>query len=156
MSVWNISEKNIWVLPDISISIDGKVSTLPLVDAVKKWKNTYEMVDELISDSSIKSEVFVSVNGNVTSPDEAKTISINDVRTVSISSEKEEIKPVKTLKDKLEEDGVDEKDIPVIHTDQHSEVKYHRHSGIVGLHKKTDNHRNPAAQRAHNKAIKKE
>ena len=154
MKIWETNKA--WISPEVSISVEELVNiTMPLTDAVKKWKTLTEMVVEMITEADIKDEaVFVYVNDKEVEPDEAKDVPISSVRKLVISTQKLSDKPVKkTLREKMKEDGIEEKDIPEIPEDK-TTTKTHIHAGIVGAHKKSDHHKNIDAQKAHDKVMK--
>jgi len=147
--IWEVSK--VWTSPEVSISVDGEEETMPLTEIMKTWKNLTEMVVELATD--ISEGFFVYVNDKEVEPEAAKDIQLSSIRKLVISTEK--VPKTKTLREKIKEDDVEEKDIPAIHVDKII-TKNHLHAGIVGMHKKTDHHRSPVAKKAHDKIMKAE
>ncbi len=154
--LWNISK--VWNSPEVSISVEGLVDiTMPLIEAMKKWKNLTEMVVGMIREADISEAIFVYVNDKEVEQEEAKDIPISTIRKLVITTEKLEEKkmPVKkTLREKMKVDGIEEKDIPEI-PEGKTTTKNHIHAGIVGYHLKSDKHKSPVAKKAHDKETKK-
>lgn len=154
--LWEIGKY--WKAPDVSISVEELVDiTMPLTEAIKKWKNLTEMVVGMIKEADISEAVFVYVNDKEVEPDEADKVPISSIRKLVITTtkidEKKGTQVKKTLSGKEVGDNVNEKDIPEI-PEEVVATKNHIHAGIVGYHLKTDIHRNPVAKKAHDKIMK--
>ena len=149
--IWEINKS--WNTPEVSISVDGEEDgAIPLTEIVKAWKNLSEMVAALAI--NISEGFFVYVNNKEVEQEAAKDIQLSSIRKLVISTEK--VPKAKTLREKMKEDDVEEKDIPMIPIDKNPTVKTHTHKGIVGSHRKTDVHRNPVAKKMHDKMMNSE
>lgn len=151
MKIWEIKKDKVWTTPEVSITVEGKTSVMPLTDVLKKYKNIVELVSGMAS--GIDSSFHVYVNGNEISQEE--DVLMSWIRSVVVSTKPIERVKSTTLREKMKEEGILETDVPVV-DEKKPITKNHQHAGIVGYHKKTDSHKNPVAQRAHNKAMKEE
>ena len=145
--VWEIDKKpSGWKVPEITISVEGKESTIFLTELIKKYKTPVEMISDIAS--HIDSSFYVEINGIELSQDDASEIQISSVRTVYIST-KQKPKAIVESEEKSTVKNV----VSVVSDDKLSSSASHKHAGIIGYHKITDKHRNPSAQRAHDKVV---
>ena len=150
VKLWEINKS--WNSPEVLISVNGEEETMPLTEIMKTWKNLTEMVVELAT--NISEGFFVYVNDKEVEPEAAKDIQLSSIKRLVISIEK--VPKAKTLREKLKEDDIEEKDISTISVDKNPVAKTHTHKGIVGSHRKTDVHRNLVAKKMHDKMMNSE
>lgn len=128
-----------WIIPsdEITFLLNGK-------EQEKKNKkdigniNVFEFMTNMLRKMGIKTCTIVVDGKTLLQKDAAKT-NFDRIDTINVVTEPIKSKPVpdKILLEKEEKS-----------------TKHHQHPGIVGFHLKTDIHRNPEAQKAHDKVMK--